>query len=142
MAATQVLDAPAVGNTWAPGLFKVLSAVTFSFGVVIHIGRIVVGLEEWVRTVFTPPVDIAFGLLILAAAVPGVLSWRRYAGGRPGRWVYGFAMFMILISVPLHLKTMFTWSTDYLIAFPVWYSAVEIPMFAALAYTMTKLKFD
>jgi hypothetical protein len=54
----------------------------------------------------------AFGLLITAAAA-GCGSYT------------ASSMFPILISVPLHLKTMFTWSTEYLTAFPVWYSLVE-----------------
>jgi hypothetical protein len=101
-----------------------------------------VGREEWVHRYFTPPVDIAFGAIILLAAVPGVMSWRRYSGGRFGRIVYGFAMVMLIVSVPLHLKTIFTQSTDYLIPFPIWYSLIEIPLFAFLSYSMTRLEFD
>src|SRR5262245_51038179 len=126
----------------APQLFKILSATTFIAGACIHTGRVIVGREPWVREYFTPPVDIAFGSLILAAAIPGVMSWRRYSGGRGGRFLYGFAMLMLLVSIPLHLKTLFTWSTDYLIVFPVWYSLIEIPMFLLLAFAMTRLQFD
>ena len=139
---TRTLDPVSANFRWAPALFKVAAAVTFSCGVVIHVGRMIVGLEEWVRQVFTPPVDIAFGVLILIATVPGVLSWRRYSGGQAGRIGYGFAMLILLVSVPLHLRTIWTWSTDYLIAFPYWYSAIEVPMFAGLTYMVTKLKFD
>jgi len=127
---------------WAPRLFKAAAGVTFALGAVIHIGRMIMGLERWVRDVFTPPVDIAFAVIITIAAIPGLLSWRRYSGGRAGRAVYGFAMFLLLISVPLHFRTLFTWSTDYLIAFPFWYSAIEVPMFIGLSYMMTRLQFD
>ena len=37
---------------------------------------------------------------------------------------------------------MLTWSTDYLMMFPPWYSAVEVPMFAGLSYLSARLKFD
>jgi hypothetical protein len=86
---------PVASNAWAPALFKVAAAVTFSCGVVIHVGRMIVGLEEWVQQVFTPPVDIAFGVLILIATVPGAMSWRRYSGGRAGRIGYGYAMLIV-----------------------------------------------
>jgi hypothetical protein len=100
----------------------------------------IIGLEEFVRVVFTPPIDIAFGLWIIVPATTGLLSWRRYAGGLGLCIVYGFAMFILLISVPLHLQTIFTWNTHYLIAFPFWYSAIEVPMFFGLAFAMTRLK--
>jgi hypothetical protein len=138
---TNTLDTVLPSSGFAPALFKATSAITFAAGCVIHIGRIMVGREEWVRQVFTPPVDIAFGVLILIAAIPGLMSWRRYAGGRAGRIGYGFVMFILIISVPLHLKTIFTWDTTNLIAFPYWYSAVEVPMFAAMSYMVTQLKF-
>ena len=51
-------------------------------------------------------------------------------------------MFMLLVSVPIHLRALLTWSTDYVRAFPPWYSAVEVPMFLALSYLVTRLKFD
>ena len=140
---TNTLDRPATVNfAWAPRAFKIAAAATFTCGVIMHTARIIVGVEAWVRQYVTPPVDIAFGVLITCAAVPGLLAWPRYSGGRAGRWGYGFAMFMLIISVPLHLRTIWTWSTDYLIPFPTWYSLIEIPMFAAMTYMVTRLKFD
>jgi hypothetical protein len=134
---------PRIADTnLAPRIFKASVAFVFSLGACIHLGRMIVGIVPWQQQVFTPPVDIAFGLAIITPAVTGALSWRRYSGGLAGRIVYAFAMFLLVISVPLHLRTIFTWSTEYLNAFPMWYSAIEVPMFIALAYTMTQLKFD
>src|SRR5262249_17874790 len=127
---------------FAPKLFKTSAASVFVLGACIHIGRLLYGLENCTRDVFTPPVDIAFGALIVLPAVSGLFSWRRYSGGWGGRALLTFAMFLLLISVPLHLQTAFTWSTEYLNAFPAWYSAVEVPMFLALSYAVTQLKFD
>lgn len=126
----------------APAIFKMSSAAIFALGAMIHSGRMIVGLEPWQQHVFTPPVDIAFGLLATLPAVTGAMAWRHYCGGRGLKLAYGFAMFMVIISVPLHLKTIFTWSTEYLLAFPFWYSAVEVPMFIGLSCAMTRLQFD
>ena len=131
----------AVGESVSPAVFKATASGVFALGALIHIGRMIVGLEQWQQQVFTPPVDIAFGLLIIVPAVAGVLSWRLYSGGWGGRIVFGFAMFLLIISVPLHLRTVLTWSTEYLLAFPFWYSAIEVPMFAALSYAVTQLRF-
>src|SRR5215510_10505040 len=129
------------GGSYSPAVFKTTASGIFALGSLIHIGRMIVGLEKWQQEVFTPLVDIAFGLLIIVPAVAGVLSWRRYSGGRGGRIVFGLAMLLLLISVPLHLRTILTWSTEYLLAFPFWYSAIEVPMFAALSYAVTQLRF-
>ena len=136
------LAMPADGENRAPQFFKVTASVTFALGVVIHSSRLLMGIESFLRNIFTPPVDVAFGLLILFAAIAGLLSWRRYTGGRAGRIGYAFAMFMLLVSVPIHLRTLWTWSTDYLLIFPAWYSAIEVPMFFAISYMVTQLKFD
>jgi hypothetical protein len=139
---TNTLEAPSVRDAWAPTLFKVAASATFATGFAIHTTRLIIGVERIVREVMTPPVDIAFGFLILTAAIPGVMSWRRYSGGRAGRILYGFMMFILVVSVPIHFRTMLTWSTEYLTAFPVWYSAAEVPMFLALSYLAARLKFD
>jgi hypothetical protein len=135
------IDTHPMTTAFAPRIFKATSTAVFLLGAVIHVGRMLYGLEAWTRDVFTPPVDIAFGALIVAPAVTGAMSWTRYTGGWPGRIVYTFAMILLVISVPLHLKTIFTWSTEYLNAFPFWYSAIEVPMFLGLSYVMTQLKF-
>jgi hypothetical protein len=126
----------------APRLFKASAASVFALGSLIHTGRMLVGLEEWTRDYFTPPVDIAFGAVIIVPAITGLMAWKRYSGGWGGRLLYTFAMLLVLVSVPLHLRTALTWSTEYLNAFPFWYSAIEVPMFLVLAFGMTRLKFD
>jgi hypothetical protein len=74
-------------------------------------------------------------------AVAGLMAWRRYSGGEAGRAGYGFALFLLIVSMPLHLGTAFTWSTAYLTAFPTWYSVVEIPIFLALIVIVSRLRF-
>ena len=139
---TGTIDGRSAGASWAPSVFKTAAAVTFALGVVMHTTRLLIGVENMVRYVMTPPVDIAFAVVVLIAAIPGWLSWRRYSGGRAGRLAYGFMMFMLIISLPIHFRTLLTWSTEYLMAFPTWYSAIEVPMFFALSVTAARLKFD
>jgi hypothetical protein len=123
-------------------MFKIAASLIFAFGVVLHSCRLAFGFDWVQRYLVTPPLDIVFGFLILLAAVPGTMVWKRYSGGRGLRRVYGFAMFMLWLSVPIHLRTIFTWSTDYVRTFGAWYSMIEVPMFAALSYCMTRLQFD
>ena len=126
----------------APAVFKAMAIATFAFGAAIHTLRLIIGIEAIVAHVLTPAVDVAFGAFIAATAVAGLKSWRRYTGGKVGRAGYAFAMFMLIVSVPIHLRTALTWSTSYLTAFPTWYSIVEAPMFLALVLMVSRLKFD
>ena len=126
----------------APAVFKAMAIATFAFGAAIHTLRLIIGIEAIVGHVLTPAVDIAFGTFIAGTAVAGLKSWHRYSGGKAGRAGYAFAMFMLIVSVPIHLRTAMTWSTAYLTAFPTWYSIVEIPMFLALVLMMSRLRFD
>ena len=92
---TTTLETASATPAVAPRLFKATAAVIFALGVVIHTTRLIIGVERMVSEVMTPPVDVAFGLLVLFGAIPGVLSWRRYSGGRAGRIAYGFMMFIL-----------------------------------------------
>ena len=126
----------------APTLFKATAIATFACGVAVHVLRVAVGIDTLTRQIVTPPVDIALGCLITVAAVTGALSWKRFVGSKAVRVGYGFAMFMLIVSVPIHLRTALTWSTDYLKVFPTWYSVVEIPMCLGLALLTSRLRFD
>jgi hypothetical protein len=121
--------------------FKTMAIATFAFGAAIHTLRLIIGIDAIVAHVLTPAVDVAFGAFIAATAAAGLKSWRRYTGGRAGRVGYAFAMFMLIVSVPIHLRTAVTWSTAYLTAFPTWYSIIEIPMFLALVLMVSRLQF-
>jgi hypothetical protein len=125
----------------APAVFKAMAIATFAFGAAIHTLRLIIGIEAIVAHVLTPAIDVAFGAFIAGTAIAGLKSWRRYAGGKAGRAGYAFAMFMLIVSVPIHLRTAVTWSTAYLAAFPTWYSIVEIPMFLALVLMVSRLRF-
>jgi hypothetical protein len=125
----------------APAVFKAMAIATFAFGATIHTLRLIIGIEALVAHVLTPAVDVAFGAFIAGTAVAGLKSWRRYSGGKAARAGYAFAMFMLIVSVPIHLHTALTWSTAYLTAFPTWYSIVEIPMFLALVLMVSRLRF-
>lgn len=132
---------PTLHASRAPAVFKVMAITTFAFGAAIHTLRLIIGIDAIVAHVLTPVVDIAFGAFIAVTAVAGLMSWRLYLGGKAGRAGYAFAMFMLIFSVPIHLRTAVTWSTAYLTAFPTVYSIVEIPMFLALVLMVSRLRF-
>ena len=118
-----------------------MATATFAFGAAIHTLRLIIGIEAIVAHVLTPRCRRRVRSLhrvhrgCRVAVLAQLLGWQ----GGP-RWLR-FAMFMLIVSVPLHLRTALTWSTAYLTAFPIWYSVVGIPMFLALVLMMSRLRF-
>jgi hypothetical protein len=125
----------------APSLFKAMATATFAFGAVIHALRLIIGIDAIVAHVLTPAADVAFGIFIAGTTIVGLMSWPHYSGGKAARVGYAFAIFFLVVSVPIHLRTAVTWSTDYLKTFPAWYSVIEIPIFLALVLLVTRLRF-
>ena len=125
----------------APRVYRVTAVFIFLFGVAIHSLRLLVGSNELSEKYFIPPVDGAFGILLLISAIAGWLSFRYLTGGRLSRVIFFFGLALITISVPIHLRGFIIGSTQYIANFPPLYSIVEIPMFLGLSYAVTRLKF-
>lgn len=123
-------------------LYKITSGSIFVFGAGIHLLRLLVGDEFFVNIFFTPVVDGIFGLVMVVSAIAGWGLRSRIMGGRWLRGVFFFGLLMITISIPIHLRGFFIGSTEYITNFPQLYSLVEIPMFLALFYSVTRLRFS
>lgn len=123
----------------APRIFRFTAIVIFLAGAALHSLRLIIGAERLSADYFTPPVDGAFGLLMLVSAVAGWLSFRRLTSSGLLRVGFIFALVVITLSIPIHLRAVVVWSTDYMLIFPPWYSAAEIPMFLGLAYLVGRL---
>ncbi len=125
----------------APSVYRVTATTIFLIGAAIHSLRLVIGPERLSGEYLTPPVDGAFGLLLLVSAVAGLLSFRRFIGTRAVYLVFLLGLAMITISIPIHFRGLAVWSTHYIVNFPAWYSIAEIPMFLWFAYVVTRLRF-
>jgi hypothetical protein len=104
------------------GLFRVASGVTIATGIALHVSSLPLGREVFHQSVLTPLVDTIFAIPMTIAAVAGLLLWRRAI--LPSLWekiAYGFIVLFLLGSVVIHLRTLFTWDTSYVLAFPAWY---------------------
>src|SRR5262245_12301064 len=124
----------------APQLFRATAVPIFLAGAALHTVRLLVGIEQLTAHYLTPPIDGAFGLLMLVCAAAGWLSFRRFAGSTLVRAGLIFCIVLITASVPLHLWSLATWSTRHFESAPPWYSAAEIPMFLGLAYLVSRLR--
>ncbi|HRI67113.1 MAG TPA: hypothetical protein PK156_22870 [Polyangium sp.] len=125
----------------APSWFKVTATIVFSIGALLHGSNVVFGPERFLRDIFVPSVEVIFSLLMTIATIAGWMSWSRFTGGRAMRFAYGFALVFITISVPIHLRSVFIWSTSWAASFPKYYSHAEIPLFLALIWLTSQFRF-
>jgi len=115
------------------GVFRVATAVTIFTGVTLHISRLPLGPEYFQLNVLTPLADALFAVPMTIAGISGALLWRRAV--LPSLWeklVYGFVVIFLLGSIVIHAKTIFTWDTSYLNAFPAWYPVAAVVYLSAI----------
>jgi len=125
----------------APSWFKVTAMIVFTIGALLHGSNVVFGPERFLRDIFVPSVEVIFSLLMIIATIAGWMSWSRFTGSRAMRIAYGFALVFITISVPIHLRSVFIWSTNWASSFPKYYSHAEIPLFLALIWLTNRFRF-
>ena len=102
--------------------FRIASGITLATGVALHVSSLPLGREVFHQNVLTPLVDTIFAIPMTIAGIAGLLLWRRAI--LPSLWetiVYGFVVLFLLFSVVIHVRTLFTWDTSYVLAFPAWY---------------------
>jgi hypothetical protein len=110
-------------------------------GVALHLTNVIIGPDRLVAEVFSPGVEIVFSFMMIAAAASGWLSLKRLINRGAMRVVFWFALVMITLSIPIHLRSVVLWSTAWVHAFPKYYSHVEVPMFLGLAYAVARFRF-
>jgi len=75
-------------------------------------------------------------------AIVSWIVWKRVQ--HPALWhrlVYGFLTCYFTLSIPIHIRTYFTGSPDFVSAFPIWYSAAILPIMAGLLIFAMRLRF-
>jgi hypothetical protein len=103
--------------------FKVAAIVTLITGMYLHVTNLFIGRDLLKQHILTPTFDMLLALPMTYAAVVGWLSWKQIAFDRGWKkFLYGFILVYFTISIPLHVQTYLTQSTDYIDAFPAWYS--------------------
>lgn len=111
-------------------------------GILLHASAVMAGRTYFYEHIFTPWTDVAFVPWITIGGLAGTagLLFRRR---RPKPlWRAGlFVSVYFLVSIPVHLKTMVTWSTGHFMVFPSIYSVFVIPLqLAFLAIVALELR--
>jgi len=119
-----------------------VAVATIMMGVYLHVTRLFIGDDLLLQYVFTPVFDMVLAVPMAYAGILGILNWKRVQFHNTMHKIgYGLATFYIAGSIPLHVQTYLTWSTDYITWFPIWYSAALMPLYASIILLMWRLKY-
>lgn len=103
--------------------FRYAAILTLIAGLYLHITSLFIGRDLLKQYVLTPAFDMFLALPMIYAAIAGWLSWKQVSFDRGWKKVlYGLILVYFMISIPIHVQTYLTRSTDYIDAFPAWYS--------------------
>lgn len=95
--------------------FRQAAILTISVGLYLHISRLFLGDDLFIQHIFTPKFDTLLAFPMSYTGITGLLTWKQMKLNSTGhKWLMGFALFYIVGSIPLHIQSYFTQSTDYL----------------------------
>ena len=120
---------------------KYLVMATAFMGVLIHTAGLVLGKDYLIEHIYTPTFDIIFAIPITLGTIGLVINIRKTKTiAVPLKIIYYLATVIFAVSIPIHLSTYITHSTDYIRFFPPLYSIVEIPLFLVIFFGFNKIK--
>jgi hypothetical protein len=138
---TALARTPEPARDWG-ATFRISALVTLGTGVFLHASSLVIGREQFVATILTPLFDAIFAIPMTIAGLAAIWLYRRAIF--PALWerlVYIFVAFYFTASFVLHLTTLVTWDTSYVLAFPAWYPVVALSLMVALSVFVLRQRF-
>jgi hypothetical protein len=124
--------------------FREAAMLTIAMGVCLHLYRVIFGDELTLQYVMTPTTDKVLLVPMTYAAITGILLWRRVEfANTPHKMFFTWSLVYIGLSVPMHIYFgVIKGDVDfYLEFFPVWFSYLLFPFYAALLTTFWRLRY-
>lgn len=116
--------------------------VTVLGGTYLHLTSLFIGRDLLKQYILTPGFDMLLAIPMTYAGIAGWLSWNKVVFDRSWKkFFYGFVMSYFTISIPIHVQTYLTQSTDYIDAFPVWYSYPILVLMALILIFMWNIRY-
>lgn len=116
--------------------------ITVVGGIYLHVTSLFIGRDLLKQYILTPQFDMIFAIPMAYAGIAGWFAWKMVAFERGWQKVfYGFIMVYFTISIPIHVQTYLTQSTDYIDAFPSWYSYPILALMTAILLFVWNLKY-
>ena len=122
--------------------FRQLGVLVIAIGFYLHLTRLFVGDTILIGYILTPLFDQLFAIPMVLASIAGLMSWKHMEFRSRGHKVFiRFIVIYITVSIPLHVATYFTHSTEFTRIFPIWMSAVYLPFFSAVIIAILRLQY-
>jgi hypothetical protein len=122
--------------------FRPLAILVIATGFYLHLTRLFVGDDILIRYVLTPVFDQLFAIPMTLAGIAGIISWKQMEFRSRGHKIFiRFIVIYITASIPIHIATYFTNSTEFTRVFPIWLSAVYLPFFTAVILALLRLRY-
>jgi hypothetical protein len=124
--------------------FREVAMLTIALGLSLHVYRVIFGDERTLQVVMTPATDKVLLVPMTYAAVTGILLWHRVIfANAPHRAFFTMSLVYIAGSVPLHVYFGVIRGNVhfYLDFFPVWFSYLLLPFYAALLIMFARLRY-
>lgn len=122
--------------------FRQLGVLVIAIGFYLHLTRLFVGDTILIQYILTPLFDQLFAIPMALAGITGIMSWNHMEfRSRRHKAFIRFIVIYITVSIPLHVATYFTHSTEFTRIFPIWLSAVYLPFFSAVILALLRLRY-
>lgn len=140
------LEAPTWRDTYRRHgyFFRELAMLTIAMGFCMHVYRVIFGDEVTLQHVMTPTTDKVLLVPMTYAAITGILVWRRVDfANTPHKVFFTWSLVYIGLSVPMHVYFgVIKGNVDfYFDFFPVWFSYLLFPFYAALLTMFWRLRY-
>jgi hypothetical protein len=115
--------------------------ITLGIGMYLHFTRLFLGSELLIKYIYTATFDMAFSIPMLIGLLGFLPTWKHIVfRNRFEKVVVAATGIMFLLSVPLHIQTWYTQSTDYILAFPMMYSLIFLAYSSVMVFVWSRLK--
>ena len=122
--------------------FRQLGVLVIAIGFYLHLTRLFVGDTILIQYILTPLFDQLFAIPMALAGVAGIMSWDRMEFRSRGHKLFvRLIVIYIIVSLPIHIATYFTHSTEFTRLFPIWLSAIYLPFFSAVILAILRLRY-
>jgi hypothetical protein len=124
--------------------FREAAMLTIGLGFCMHLCRVIFGDDVTLQYVMTPTTDKVLLVPMTYAAVTGILLWRRVEfANKPHKVFFTWSLLYIGLSVPMHIYfAVVRGNVDfYFDFFPVWFSYLLFPFYAALLTMFWRLRY-
>lgn len=122
-------------------LAKPAALITLGIGMYLHFTRLFIGTELLIKYIYTATFDMVFSIPMLIGLVSFLPAWKRIVFRNKFEKVVVVATgLLLLLSVPLHVQTWYSESTNYILVFPMAYSIIFLAYSSVMVFVWSRLK--